>query len=138
MCLASTGIAAWNMVGGRTAHSRFKLPIPCLENSVCGIKLQTAEATVIREAKLLLWDEVFNIDKTCLEVVERFLRDLMGNQEPWGGKLIVFGGDPRQIPPVVRKGGRAEILASSFKMGTLYNTITEVKLTENMRVIEGN
>ena len=138
LCLASTGIAAWNMVGGRTAHSRFKLPIPCLENSVCGVRLQTSEATVIRDAKLILWDEVFNIDKTCLEVVERFLRDLMGNQEPWGGKLIVFGGDPRQIPPVVRKGGRAEIVAASFKSSAMYNTITEVKLTKNMRVTDGN
>ena len=102
LCMASTGIAAWNMENGRTAHSRFKLPIPLLDDSVCGVKLQTSEAEVIRQAKLILWDEVFNINKLCLEITERFLRDLMGNKLLWRGKVIVFGGDPRQIPPVVR------------------------------------
>ena len=138
LCMASTGIASWNMIGGRTSHSRFKLPIPVLEDSVCGIKLQTSEATVIREAKLLLWDEIFNINQVCLTVVERFLRDLMGNNLPWGGKTIVFGGDPRQIPPVVTRGGRADVVAASFKSSALYSTIIELKLTQNMRVQEDN
>ena len=138
LCLASTGIAAGNMEGGRTAHSTFKLPIPTLEDSVSGIKLQTSEATVIRDAKLILWDEIFNINKLCIEVVERFLRDLMGNNLPFGGKVIVFGGDPRQIPSVVRKGGRAEIVAASFKSSPLYSRITQCELTDNMRVEQGN
>ena len=138
LCLASTGIAAGNMEGGRTAHSTFKLPIPTLEDSVSGIKLQTSEATVIRDAKLILWDEIFNINKLCIEVVERFLRDLMGNNLPFGGKVIVFGGDPRQIPSVVRKGGRAEIVAARFKSSPLYSRITQCELTDNMRVEQGN
>jgi hypothetical protein len=138
LCMASTGNAAENMEGGKTAHSRFRLPIPVLEDSVCGIKLQTSEATVIREAKLLLWDEIFNINKLCIEIVERFLRDLMGNNLPYGGKTILFGGDPMQIPSVVRKGGRAEVVAASFKSSPLYSNIIKVKLTENMRVQEDN
>ena len=138
LCLASTGIAAANMEGGRTAHSTFKLPIPTLEDSVCGVKLQTSEATVIREAKIILWDEIFNINKLCIEVVEKFLRDLMGNNLPFGGKVIVFGGDPRQIPSVVRKGGRAEIVAASFKSSPLYSGVIKCKLTDNMRVKEDN
>jgi hypothetical protein len=138
LCLASTGIAAENMQGGRTAHSRFKLPIPVLEDSVCGVKLQSSDATVIREAKLILWDEVFNINRLCIEVVERFLRDLMGNNLPFGGKTIVFGGDPRQIPSVVRKGGRAEVVAASFKSSPLYTNVTKCELTENKRVKDDN
>ena len=138
LCLASTGIAAENMEGGRTAHSRFKLPIPVMEDSVCGIKLQTSEATVIKEARLILWDEVFNINRLCIEIVDRFLRDLMGNNLPFGGKTIVFGGDPKQIPPVVRKGGRAEIVAATFKSSPIYRNIFKCNLTENMRVQEDN
>ena len=30
-CVASTGLAALLLPGGRTAHSRFKIPIPCHE-----------------------------------------------------------------------------------------------------------
>ena len=58
----------------------------------------------------------------------------MGNELPRGGKVIVFGGDPRQIPPVVRRGGRAEIVAASVKTCPLYSGLTELKLTKNMRV----
>ena len=124
--------------GGRTAHSTFKLPIPTLEDSVCGVKLQTSEATVIREAKIILWDEIFNIHRLCIEVVEKFLRDLMGNNLPFGGKVVVLGGDPRQIPSVIRKGGRAEIVAASFKSSPLYCEVIKCQLRENMRVKEIN
>ena len=62
----------------------------------------------------------------------------MGNNLPWGGKTIVFGGDPRQIPPVVTRGGRADVVAASFKSSALYSTIIELKLTQNMRVQEDN
>ena len=58
----------------------------------------------------------------------------MGNKLPWGGKVIVFGGDPRQIPPVVRRGGRAEIVAASVKSSPLYSGVQELKLTKNMGV----
>ena len=40
LCVASTGLAAQNLEGGRTAHSRFKIPIDILEDSVCNIKAQ--------------------------------------------------------------------------------------------------
>ena len=38
LCVASTGLAAQNLEGGRTAHSRFKIPIDILEDSTCSIK----------------------------------------------------------------------------------------------------
>jgi len=33
LCVASSGIASLLLDGGRTAHSRFKIPIPVHENS---------------------------------------------------------------------------------------------------------
>ena len=39
--VASTGLAAQNLLGGRTAHSRFKIPIPIQEDSTCSIKAQS-------------------------------------------------------------------------------------------------
>jgi hypothetical protein len=35
LCVASSGIAALLLRGGRTAHSTFKIPIPCHEASIC-------------------------------------------------------------------------------------------------------
>src|ERR1700727_2330458 len=37
LCVASSGIAALLLKGGWTAHSRFKIPIPSHESSVCSI-----------------------------------------------------------------------------------------------------
>ena len=38
LCVASSGIAALLLEGGRTAHSRFKIPIPALDTSIVNIK----------------------------------------------------------------------------------------------------
>jgi hypothetical protein len=47
LCVASSGIAAILLKGGRTAHSRFKIPIPCHESSVCGIPKSSELAELI-------------------------------------------------------------------------------------------
>ncbi|KIK19418.1 hypothetical protein PISMIDRAFT_107636 [Pisolithus microcarpus 441] len=37
LCVASSGIASLLLVGGRTAHSRFHIPIPIFESLTCRI-----------------------------------------------------------------------------------------------------
>ncbi|XP_076957282.1 uncharacterized protein LOC143632733 [Bidens hawaiensis] len=54
---ASSGAVASNMPGGRTAHSRFKIPINLNNNSTCKIKHQSGTSELIRSAKLIIWDE---------------------------------------------------------------------------------
>ena len=71
ICVASTGLAAQNLEGGRTAHSRFKIPIDILEDSTCSIKAQSALAKLIRMAKLIIWDEVFSCHRHNIETLER-------------------------------------------------------------------
>ena len=36
-----------------------------------------------------------------IEALDKILQDIMHNGNPFGGKVIVFGGDFRQILPVV-------------------------------------
>lgn len=50
--VASSGIASLLLPGGRTAHSRFKIPINPNEDSVCNIKQGSAFAKLIVRAKL--------------------------------------------------------------------------------------
>ena len=88
ICCASTGIAAWNLAGGRTVHSTFKIPIDTDSDSTSSLKVQSSEADVIRQSKLIIWDEIFNVHINCIAVVERLLRDLMDNDLPWGGKVV--------------------------------------------------
>ena len=58
LAVASSGIAAELLEGGRTAHSRFKIPIPINESSVCNISLQSDIAKLMQKTSLIIWDEI--------------------------------------------------------------------------------
>jgi len=53
---------------------------------------------------------------------------------PFGGKVVVLGGDIRQILPVIENGSRAEIVNSAIVNSRLWASVTVLHLTENMRV----
>jgi ATP-dependent DNA helicase PIF1 len=45
------------------------------------------------------------------------MRDIMGRPGlPFGGKTIVFGRDFKHVLPIVRKGSRAQVVASSLRV----------------------
>ena len=48
------------------------------------------------------------IKRQGVEALDNILYDIMDRPElPFGGKTMVFGGDFRQVLPVVRRGSRA-------------------------------
>ena len=106
LAVASSGIAAELLEGGRTAHSRFKIPIPVHENSTCNISHQMAEAKLIERTSLIIWDEIMMSHVDQVNCVDRTIRDIYKDDRPFGGIPVVFCGDPRQILPVVRHGDR--------------------------------
>ncbi|UYV81233.1 hypothetical protein LAZ67_20000416 [Cordylochernes scorpioides] len=131
--LASTGIAATLLSGGQTVHSRFKLPIPLLENSVAAILANSSEAELIRRSSLIIWDEAPMAHYRALEIVDRFLKDIMHCDLAFGGKVVVLGGDFRQVLPVVPRASRAEIVAACIKQSKLWPLFVILRLTQNMR-----
>lgn len=140
MAVASSGIAAQLLQGGRTGHSRCKIPLNLTSSSTCNIKLQSEDAKLFQNTKLLLWDECPMMDKNAFEALDRSLRDIMGQINPafkhipFGNMIIVFGGDFRQILPVVKKGTQADIIRASFNRSKLWPNINVLKLKINMRV----
>lgn len=60
LIVASTGIAALQLPGGWTAHSMFKLPLDDTLSPSCVRKIntQTQRAELIRNADLIIWDEL--------------------------------------------------------------------------------
>ncbi|UYV82683.1 hypothetical protein LAZ67_22000535 [Cordylochernes scorpioides] len=131
--LASTGIAATLLSGGQTVHSRFKLPIPLLENSVAAISANSSEAELIRRSSLIIWDEAPMAHYRALEIVDRLLKDIMHCDLAFGGKVVVLGGDFRQVLPVVPRASRAEIVAACIKQSKLWPLFVILRLTQNMR-----
>nr|GEU35586.1 hypothetical protein [Tanacetum cinerariifolium] len=57
LATALSGAAANNMTGGRTTHSRFKIPINLTTDSMCNIKKESSVAKLLCQAKLIIWDE---------------------------------------------------------------------------------
>jgi hypothetical protein len=54
---ATSGVAASIMPGGRTAHSRFKIPLNLEEGKSCSFTKQSGIGKLLRKASLILWDE---------------------------------------------------------------------------------
>jgi len=135
IAVASSGIAALLLEGGRTAHSVFKIPIALGRDSMCSIPVQSDSAKLLREAKLIVWDEAPAQHRHCAEAVDRTLRDIMRCPDsPFGGKVVVFGGDFRQCPPVVSRGSRAAIVSAALSRSVLWRQVRILTLTENMRL----
>jgi hypothetical protein len=140
LAVASCGIAALLLQGGRTAHSRFRIPIKITEESTCEIKQGTHLAELLKRTSLILWDEAPMANKHCFEALDKSLRDIMrftnenSSERPFGGMTVVLGGDFRQILPVIPKGRRENIVNASIKRSYLWNHFEIIKLTENMRL----
>ncbi|XP_076915949.1 uncharacterized protein LOC143575455 [Bidens hawaiensis] len=135
LATASSGAAANNMPGGRTAHSRFKIPINLNNNPIWKIKHQSGTAELIRSAKLIIWDEASMAKRQGIEAVDRTLQDIVGVRLPFGGKIMAMGGDFRQVFPVTKRGTRAQIVDSSLRMSPLWSVSKKMWLTINIRAL---
>jgi len=143
LTVASSGIASLLIPGGRTAHSRFGIPLQINETSSCGVKPNTPLAQLIMKAKLIIWDEAPMLHRHCFESVDRGFRDVMKSVDkrykdiPFGGKVVVFGGDFRQILPVIPKGTRPEVVHSTINSSPIWDYCEVLTLTKNMRLLNG-
>jgi hypothetical protein len=63
LSMASSGIAALLLEGSCTVHSRLKIPVAGLCGSfACYVPLNNPQATLIRAARLIMWDEAPTAD----------------------------------------------------------------------------
>ncbi|KAH1253626.1 ATP-dependent DNA helicase PIF6 [Glycine max] len=116
--VASSGIASLLLPRGRTAHSKFKIPVPIFENSTCNIHQGSQLAELLNQTSLIIWDEAPMVHKFCFEALDQSLRDIITNKSSsnqiFGGKVIVFSGDFRQILSVIPRGSRSDIINATI------------------------
>ncbi|KAL3637308.1 hypothetical protein CASFOL_019607 [Castilleja foliolosa] len=135
LAVAASGIASLLLPSGRTAHSRFKIPIDLTDQSTCHIKKGTHLADLLNETLLVIWDEAPMSDRRCFECLDRTLRDITGNSDhPFGGKSILLGGDFRQTLPVKVKCTRSQIIDATLPRSYVWHHFQIFKLSENMRL----
>ncbi|KAG5564858.1 hypothetical protein RHGRI_000901 [Rhododendron griersonianum] len=133
LATASSGVAASILPNGRTAHSRFKIPINCEGKLSCSISKQSGLATLIKETAVIIWDEASMAKKESIEALDYLLRDLTDNDTLFGGKVVVLGGDFRQVLPVIPRGTRHDCINASIVRSYIWQLLIKFKLTQNMR-----
>ncbi|KAG5059654.1 hypothetical protein JHK87_000683 [Glycine soja] len=133
--VASSGIASLVLPGGRTAHSKFVMPVPATENSTCNIHQGSELAELLKVTKLIVWDEAPMCHKFAFEALDKSLKDIMQNNLPFGGKIMVFGGDFRQILPIAPKGNCLDIVHATINASYIWDHCQILKLTKNMRLL---
>lgn len=128
---APTGIAALN-AGGVTLHSQFQLPfggfIPehgelrvkedikfeTLSTLIRHAHMGGQKTKAIREAELLIIDEVSMLRADLLDAINIMLQTVRRNRTPFGGIQVLFIGDMMQLPPVVKRS-EWEVLRQYYK-----------------------
>nr|XP_047129403.1 uncharacterized protein LOC100202463 [Hydra vulgaris] len=131
---AWTGIAVTLLKNECTMHGLFKLPVPILETSTCNVTSNSIHGRFLRQISLYLLDEASMIPKYALSAIDKLLQDICNNNFPFGGKVILMGGDFRQILPVVKRGRPAEVIESCLKCSEHWQYVQRFSLTVNMRV----
>lgn len=124
---APTAIAASN-IGGKTLHSLFQLPAQWIMPRA--IREEPLRDD-IRNAELLVIDEISMVNPNLLDGVSAFLARNRGVDKPFGGLPVVMVGDLFQLPPVVRPGLK-DFFARSYAGKTRFyasRCLTETGIT---------
>jgi hypothetical protein len=97
-------------------------------------------SSLIEASSLIIWDEALMTHRKCFEALDRSLRDVLSDHdplladEPFGGKVVVLGGDLRQILPVIEGGTRSQVVGSAITNSPLWDHVTVLHLTINQRL----
>ncbi len=139
--MASSGIAALLLDGGRSTHSRLKIPVQSLNNmSTCYISRDFELVALLQTAALIMWDEAVMMHRHVFEAVNRSLQDIMAVINPtfkflpFGGLVVVFGGDFWQILPIVPRGTRGDVVVAALNRFSIWQHVRVFKLHTNMHV----
>ncbi|KAK9679464.1 PIF1-like helicase [Popillia japonica] len=74
-------------------------------------------------------------NRLTFELVDKTIRFLCDdNDRPFGGKVVIIGGDFKQCLPIVQDGNRAAVIQACIKSSRLWNLFQHYRLQTNMRV----
>jgi len=109
---ASTGIAATH-IGGMTIHSwsGFGIRTHLTPMDLDFISSNEKLVKRIKNAHVLIIDEISMLDGRALDMVDQILRTVRQSNEAFGGMQTILVGDFFQLPPVTRQG---EVMVYSF------------------------
>jgi hypothetical protein len=93
---------------------------------------------LLNKTSLIIWDDAHMAHRNYFEALDKSLCDILrctnenSERMPFGGMIVVLGGDFRQILLIVIRGRREHILNTSIKHSYLWKHFTVYKLKQNM------
>jgi ATP-dependent exoDNAse (exonuclease V) alpha subunit len=99
---ATTGLAATHL-NGSTIHSWSGIGIRDTLPPYFHEELHKGRADSINKADVLIIDEISMLHDFRLDLIDQLIRDVRGEDIPFGGLQVVLCGDFFQLPPVSRK-----------------------------------
>lgn len=135
---APTAMAAIN-IDGKTLHSLCQLPPAWIVRK--DIK-EAPRRREIKEAKLLIIDEISMVTANLLDGVSAFFRLNRGIDKPFGGLPVIMIGDMFQLPPVVNDATK-DLFERIYGSAKFYNakclnatTYYAVELNKTFRQVD--
>ena len=119
-------------------HSAFCIPAnaPLSGTYLPQIGPLTLRFAKLKKTQVIIIDEVTMMHKDLLTVLDNTLRWVRKIDEPFGGVLLLVGGDWKQLLPVVKAPFNCTLYAqleACLQNHPLYNTFQHIVLKENMR-----
>lgn len=72
----------------------------------------------------------------ALTSVDCILKEIMKNLKPFGGKIILLGGDFRQTFPVFKHGDRIKIGETGIKFHPIWEKFKILLLKSNVQLVD--
>jgi hypothetical protein len=98
------------------------------------INAESAQGLRLRQADVVLFDEISMVNKWALTAIDNLFKDIMRNNLPFGGKVIVVGGDFRQLLPVLEHSDQEMQIDACAIYSPLWTLFHAFKLIQNKRV----
>lgn len=132
--LAPTGVAALN-VRGETIHSFFKFKPNVTVEAALKNALSRKKVTLFRQIDTFIIDEISMVRADLLDCVDVFLRAVLKNDKPFGGKQMIFIGDLFQLAPVVTSS-EAHYFRDVYQSPYFFSSKVFKNCLETLRFVE--
>ena len=109
------GIAAILLPEGTTVHKAMGLPVPLFKDSNSNIKINSKAGKQLLNTDVFIIDEAPMMPNYVLDIFDRKLREITQVDAPFGGKILIAGGDFRQCLSIKRFAYESELIGLSVK-----------------------
>ncbi|XP_014772179.1 uncharacterized protein LOC106870568 [Octopus bimaculoides] len=114
-------------------QSEQKLPVPLSKTIVYKAPPNSDQGNILRRVKVFIIDEASMMPVYALKTIDNCLRDIMISNSIFGGKIIVLGGDFRQVLRDVPRAPPTAVLDACLKRSSMSDNFHQMQLTQNMR-----